>query len=81
MRVASRLLKGSAQCCSEAVRFLRSSTQVYSRQNRIDIAGAYSEDVLHHDVFIKEESNAPFSSTLDTRTIFRKQSLIDWICG
>ena len=55
MRVASRLLGGSAQRCTETIRLLRRIKHVDARQNRIEIAGAYSEKVLHsdNDVLVK----------------------------
>ena len=55
MRVASRLLGGSAQRCRETIRLLRKIMHVYPRQNRIEIAGAYSEKVFHsdNDVLVK----------------------------
>ena len=50
MRVASRLLGGSVQRCKETIRLLRRLKYVDPRQNRIEIAGAYSEKVLHSDI-------------------------------
>ena len=49
MRVASRLPGGSDQRCRETIRLLRRIKHVDSRQNRIEIAGAYSKKALHSD--------------------------------
>ena len=49
MRVVSRLLGDSAQLYRETIRLLRRIKHVDPRQNRIEIAGAYSEKVLHSD--------------------------------
>ena len=55
MPVASRLPGGSAQRCRETIRLLRRIKHVDARQNRIEIAGAYSEKVPHsdNDVLVK----------------------------
>ena len=55
MRVASRLLRGSAQRCRETIRLLRRLKHVDPRQNGIEIAGAYSEKIPHsdNDVLVK----------------------------